>query len=426
MLTLKGFTIISSIVILIILGAASNDPRFYLLSLFPFLYLVIALVTFMDNQPKIKVTREIQEEIFSEGTQIDVELKVMNEGSKRLERLILEDLLPDDSKIIKGTNKIVTSLEPFEIKCFRYSILIKKVGKYFVGPINLVVFNRFGISKDNLIFDNKQEIKISPQVQLLRKISFLPKHLKFWPGEIVAKKMGIGNEFYGVIEQEESTDIKRINWKAIARTGKIMKNAYHKEVGTEFVIIVDFRSINNIENINFNLLELEIKTTLLVAYRLLKDRFRIGILIIGDKLYRLSPSFGKKQFSKILSVALDAKSGNNLDIRLLRYYIPLIFPINMHLIVITPAIDDASILSIIDLVRQGYQLTVIIPSVLNLLNFESTQYDDVIRNYLKIERKTLISKLAKYCYVVDWNVNIPIDIELERNMEIWKRYRRAY
>jgi len=203
-----------------------------------------------------------------------------------------------------------------------------------------------------------------------------------------------------------------------------MKNVYHYEVGTESVIVIDYRSINNLEKDGKRMLDEEIKLALLISYRMLRDRYRIGLLLIGDKIYRLKPSFGLKQFNRILSTVLEANPGMSIDIRLLKDYVPLLFPITVQILMITPATDEASIYAIIELVRKGYEVTAILPSHLEFIDFETIKNKEIVKKFLEIERESLIIKLSRYCNVIDWETNQPIDLVISKNVEAWKRYQR--
>jgi hypothetical protein len=47
-----------------------------------------------------------------------------------------------------------------------------------------------------------------------------------------------------------------------------------------------------------------------------------------------------------------------------------------------------------------------------------------VKKFLEIERESLIIKLSRYCNVIDWETNQPIDLVISKNVEAWKRYQR--
>jgi len=424
MLTLKGFTLIVSVLILLLLGLATKYASFYLLTIPIFTYLLLSLIISPEIGNEIKCERMIGSDIINEGEEYEIKLTIYNEEDSKIEKIIIEDKIPEEAKIVKGNNKSIFSLNPYERKEIKYTVRFNKIGNYTIGPTIVTIYDSFGIRRNNILYSSEKKIKTAPKVPLLHEIKLLYKHLKLWPGEILSKRQGTGNEFYGIIEYSEGEELRRINWKAYARTDKIMKNVYHYEVGTESVIVIDYRSINNLEKDGKRMLDEEIKLALLISYRMLRDRYRIGLLLIGDKIYRLKPSFGLKQFNRILSTVLEANPGMSIDIRLLKDYVPLLFPITVQILMITPATDEASIYAIIELVRKGYEVTAILPSHLEFIDFETIKNKEIVKKFLEIERESLIIKLSRYCNVIDWETNQPIDLVISKNVEAWKRYQR--
>lgn len=424
MLSLKGLALISSILIFIFLGLSTKNTQYYLLAIPIFTYTSLALLTSSESEIKINCDRIIENSLVGEGEECKVELLITNESKSKIEKIYVEDRIPKEAKIIKGNTKLIFSLKPNETRKISYVLKFDKIGKYMLEDPIFTIYDQFGIRKYTFVLDAKKEIKVSPKIPLIHGIKLIYRNLKVWPGEILSKRQGIGNEFFGVSEYIEGDELRRINWKAYAKTGKLMKNLFHYELGTESIIVVDYRSINNIERSGKNILEEEAKLALLISYKMLRDRYRVGLLIIGEKLYRVKPSFGIKQFNRILSTILEASPGMAIDIRLLKEYIPLLFPITVHLIYISPAIDESSILALIELVRKGYHVTAILPSPLEFIDFDKVEYKEIVRKYLEIERKSILARLSRYCNVIDWKVDQPIDVVISKNFEAWRRFQR--
>jgi uncharacterized protein (DUF58 family) len=63
-------------------------------------------------------------------------------------------------------------------------------------------------------------------------------------GEIPTEFRGIGTEFYDTREYQSGDDIRRVNWKASARLGKLIVNDHAKEIGASYYLVLDSNVTN--------------------------------------------------------------------------------------------------------------------------------------------------------------------------------------
>jgi Uncharacterized conserved protein (some members contain a von Willebrand factor type A (vWA) domain) len=198
-----------------------------------------------------------------------------------------------------------------------------------------------------------------------------------------------------------------------------MKNVYHAELGGDSLLIVDLREVNNVNMDGLSLVSYIKRASIFLSYNLLKERHRLGLLILGDFIYKIPLGFGKKQFDKMLLVILESKTGSQVDIRILNEYVKIVFPVTTRIFIVTPAIDLDVLYSIAELYLRGYQIITIIPSPLP--NFKA---DYLYERILKMERESIASLLRRYSMVVEWDLRKPLNLEIKKIAKVWNKYLR--
>jgi uncharacterized protein (DUF58 family) len=417
MFSLKFFSLISIIILLILFGTFLREPLFIISTLPLFSYLALSLI-FSQGISEIKIKRENEESLIQEGNSFLINTLIENPSETSF-LVLIDDLIHERLGLSEGSNVMLYELKGKEKLNMKYLVTPLDIGSFEVGPINIQIFDYLGNYFKAYTFDEKFKIKVYPYYEYFEKLNIKPKHLRFWPGESLSKRTGSGLEFFGISELLPGEYARRINWKATARTNKIMKNIYHAELGSDSLIIVDLRKINDIEINGFSLISYIKRAAILLSYNLLRERYKLGLLILGDSAYKVPSGFGKRQFDKILLVTLEAKSGSQVDIRLLNEYVKVMFPITTQIFIITPAIDLTVVYSIVELYFRGYQIVTVIPSPLPPLKL-----DEFKERLLKIERENIASLLRKYSMVVEWNLKDPLILEINKVAKIWNRYTR--
>ncbi|MHA1412110.1 MAG: DUF58 domain-containing protein, partial [Promethearchaeota archaeon] len=126
-----------------------------------------------------------------------------------------------------------------------------------------------------------------------------------------SKQKGLGSEFYGMRKYVFGDQFRLIDWKASARTQKLIVKEYETERDITVMIIVD--SSNSmaggaIENTKF---EYAIRACMLLTKVALTRRDSVGVFTFSDKknFKFLKPNSGEDQFYQVLDFV--AKSGED-------------------------------------------------------------------------------------------------------------------
>ena len=339
MLTAKGAAIAASAMMALTLGIVSQNQ--YLIASSAPLTLFLALARLAGNRPhlEIEIERSSPKPSIYEGEAQAFKVKIKNKG-ENLDFIEIVDSLPEGLYLKSGSNHLFASLPANQLLEFSYEVSARTFGFYTIGPVNLRSTDLFGLRVEEKAAEVFIELKVFPIIQYVSHINVRPRRTKNWPGEIVSRKPGAGLEFYSVREYVPGDPLKRINWRASARFDDLLANQFMSELGGDTIIALDARHISEMITPTDSMVTHSIRAAAIIAYRLLRDRNRVGLIVLGDNLHKVHPAFGRRQFDRILTTLTRTKPGSIWEIGNLAGYLSLFFSRMTQIIVITPLLDE--------------------------------------------------------------------------------------
>ena len=133
----------------------------------------------------------------------------------------------------------ITKLPSGQTVTHRYGLRCARRGVYQVGPLVAVAGDPLGLSRRETLVAEPFELLVHPRVEL---VSDRPLTRQFEDPPIrppVSKPWPSGLEFYGMREYVPGDDLRRIVWRATARTGKIMVREAEQGITDHITIILD-------------------------------------------------------------------------------------------------------------------------------------------------------------------------------------------
>jgi len=201
-------------------------------------------------------------------------------------------------------------------------------------------------------------------------------------------------------------------------------NQYVDEAGGDIMIVVDSRLASQVGLPPNSTLTYGTRAAATLAYRLLRDRNRVGLMGIGDNLVKVVPGFGRRQFEKILAGLLVLKAGDGWEIENTARLLTLYFSKQTQTVFISPILDEKSYQAIVQTSNAGYNVVVVSPSPVELdaaAIRRRSEEGRVALELARLRRETRLSAIEKYATVVDWDVTRPLGDILQRVPEARSR-----
>ncbi len=432
MLTRKASSLVIASLGSIFIGLLSREPYLILVSVPLTSYLVLSLLLYSNHaHSNVIIKHSLSRDSIYEDGSVEVAIEIQNNGEK-LDYVELTDLLPPELKISSGSNSRILELDAYEKFSFTYKVTPKVYGFHTIGPTILESKDNQFLISHKIFSESTALLKVYPKIQYVPKIAIRPKRTRNWPGEIVARRPGSGMEFYSLRDYQHGDPVKRINWKSSSRSenDRLLTNQFMVELGGDTIIALDLRTASAIGEPPDATDTYSTRAAAIVAHRLLRDRNRVGMIILGTRLDKVPPGFGKRQFDRILTALSQVKPDTTWEIGNLGGYLSIFFSTMVQIILISPLIDDNSFHAVMDIASRGYQILVISPSSIEIekrlyskRHHSGDEFNELAERLLRVKRENRLNVLRRSAVVVDWDVDMPLSEALREATYLWNKQR---
>lgn len=405
----KGFWLAVAAIMCILAGLFLASGTLVALSLPLVVYLGISAFLLDDNEVALDVERSISDTRVMAGDTLEVKVTVRNKGPN-VELLEVEDYLPEYLELKEGTNCALMSLDAGEEQSFSYTLKCNLRGRYKLDRMELTAMDTGRLHQALIAFSQCSEFSVVARIEPTKGLNIAPRKTRNWVGQIKSRRVGIGTEFFGLRDYVTGDELRKINWKASARRDILLTNEFEAECSGDATLILDARLEANVGPIQNCAVEHGVRAASTMASKILKDKNRVGLIVLRDIIDEVYPAFGKRQFYKLSEHLLDVKPLGLLPFENVGWMVTSYFPLESQIIVISTLIDREIVITIGDLCARGYDVVVLSPSPIRL---ESQMLDDsrgkaVAARILSFERDNLINELGRYARIVDWNTDDPL------------------
>ncbi len=265
------------------------------------------------NIEELRVHRELEKEKVFKDDFVHVKVIIENTGKNSFDFLEIRDYFnPQLFRLILGENFISTRIDSKGIIKFSYVLEPKVRGEYPLGPLSVTVKDRLGFnSLERIIPDSVTDILVYPPYEDIKRIEILgsKRSLQLNYGLQRSKQKGLGSEFYGMRKYVFGDQFRLIDWKASARTQKLIVKEFESERDVSVMIVVDSSSTmagGAIENTKF---EYAIRACMLLTKVALTRRDKVGVFTFSDKknFNFLKPGGGQDHFYQVLDFVARVK-----------------------------------------------------------------------------------------------------------------------
>ncbi|NCE72615.1 DUF58 domain-containing protein [Odoribacter sp. Z80] len=176
------------------------------------------------------------------------------------------------------------SLAPEEETQQKYILKPVKRGEYSFGRVRIFVSTRLALIQRRYSFEEKKTVSVYPSFLCMRKYELLA-FAGFQTGGGV-KRMplpGVSTSFEQIKPYVQGDDPRAINWKATARSNRLMINTYTAERSQQVYCLIDKGRTMQAPFRGMTMLDYAINATLVLSDIVLKKGDRAGLLTFSDK-----------------------------------------------------------------------------------------------------------------------------------------------
>lgn len=412
MWTRKGWFYLGLAVVSGLLGLATRSV--FLLSLCAFLLTALTVLVFFTRLHKVVSSRDISSEKIFEDGEVEVKLNLVNKGG-RTGFLELRDKLPKQLDITQGTNYLIVDLKADESLAMAYRVKAPVRGIFEVGPVTLRAQDPFTIFYKELMLDVVDHLTVFPIVYDIKDIPIKSRAPKLYPGASKVKQPGPGSEFFLIRDYSPGDPFKSINWKAYAKTGKLLVNEKEREAVSDIMIIVDARASQATGTDGRNALLYSTRAAATLAQYFLKRRDSVGLVVFGEKLLMIKQGQGQKQLFEILTALANAEPRGTLPLQGVVDVGAPYFPKRSPVILLTSMDEDPTLIKAVSQLRTlEFDVSVISPNSIEFELSARSRIEPGVEHtlpyeVLRLERDVMVQDLRGYgARVIDWDPKIPL------------------
>jgi uncharacterized protein (DUF58 family) len=172
-----------------------------------------------------------------EGETIGMEVSLT--ARRSLSTFILDEDVPD--RLGAPARVPIASLQGGESVSHSYRLTLSRRGVYELGPLRARWGDPFGFTERQLVLAEPFEVLVHPAVELVedRPLTRLFEDPPIRPP--VSKPWPNGMEFYGMRKYTPGDDLRRIVWRAYARTGQLLVRESEQGITDKITIVLDNR-----------------------------------------------------------------------------------------------------------------------------------------------------------------------------------------
>ncbi len=391
---------------LVIAGVLVRDGRVLAAGIPFLLYAGITLVYLSGFQePQVTVHRHLSADHTTEGEPIDVTVTVTRSG-KPIHWLGASECIPRGVEVISGETSHFASLDEREEITFSYTLRAPR-GIHTLPGIDLTTWQRITLTPHQRFVPHETRFIGIPIAEPIDDIEIHPKRTRAYAGVVRANQGGSGLDFFGCHAYSTGDDIRRINWRAYARTRELIVNEYEQERIADVTVFLDARERANPRIGKEKTFTYAVRAAASMAKYFIKQGNSVGLFIYGEYINWTFPGYGKTQMRRILDSLARAETSDKEVFDDLRAVPTRLFPPRSQLVMISGSLDEHDVEVLGVLRAHGYQIIMIMP---DMLPYEASQIEqsdakDLALRIVTLRRRLIVDALARIgVEVVQWNV----------------------
>ncbi|WP_309492240.1 DUF58 domain-containing protein [Paenibacillus anseongensis] len=278
------------LIVLVLIGAAGMliaapfDAVLPVFWSFNALLLVLSAIDLLllPKRSSWKIRRTLPEQADVRSTfEVSLELESLGLDQSSVVHVELMDHMPYTFQL--ESSQLSGSIS-WKSTSFGYTVMATERGRYVFENVVLRYFGGMGLWKKQVLLSSQNIIEIYPDLSQVRGVLNAVQDVLILEGHRVFKKQRSGSEFHYIRDYVQGDDVRLINWKASARSTKLMTNLFQPEKGKIVTIVLDCGRQMAIELEGQVKLDRTLEAALTLAAVALKQGDQVALIAYSNKV----------------------------------------------------------------------------------------------------------------------------------------------
>ncbi len=275
---------------------------------FSLICLAIADWFLLPKKEALRIEREVEEKL-GLGVENAVTLRVRNSSSRKI-ALQLRESPPEGIKTDLAEAPLAFSVLAKGRHIAVYHLTPNRRGSYAFGNVFLRVYGMLGMVQRTLKYPLVRQVKVYPSLNESAKFNLMARKGRLQQvGIRAARVQGAGREFESLRDYMPDDEMRRIDWKATARRGKLVARQYEVERSQTVIIAIDVGRTMLADIDGIQKLDYAIQAALMLAYVATLSEDQVGLLVFAEGVETyLPPRKGRAQVYAMMEALYDVKA----------------------------------------------------------------------------------------------------------------------
>ncbi len=253
--------------------------------------------------------RRIPKPVLSLGarTALEVEVRLDPGAPEGTTALVHEDL---PAEIRPAARPAAAVVPPGGSALFRTEVVPLRRGRFLLGGVHVRLAGTLGLAMRQYLYDGSPEVRVFPNLAGVTQYRLLALRGRLREaGMRHLRQRGAGTAFESLREHRSGEEMRRVDWKATARRGRLIARAYEVERSQSVVLAVDAGRLMTAEVAGgFPRLEYALNAALVLAHVAVSRDDRVGALVFADRLQGFVPATrGRGALERVTSILAAAE-----------------------------------------------------------------------------------------------------------------------
>ncbi len=300
--TRRAILLLETAIMLLWIGIAVQNGRLILVSAIIFSYIILSLAFTLNPSKSVSLQRRLSNERVLEEQPIKITTVLRNQSTDPV-LVQVADPLPESLGILEGSANYLVLVGPGVENAITNVAKIDFRGHYVLPAPFARTRDEFGLREHAVETGPPIYLSVVPPIEDLSDFSLESHTAQPEIGTFRSGSVGVGTEFFGIRDYLPGDELRRINWKATARTGSLLSNEYEREHVTNIYLFVDLSAPQ------IHVLRWTVRTAASIATYLLRTRNRLGLIVLGESTSHVKIESGRRQLLRVLDKLVTAEPG---------------------------------------------------------------------------------------------------------------------
>jgi uncharacterized protein (DUF58 family) len=280
----------------------------------------------------------------------------------------------------------------------------KRWGRWPLGGLVVTVYGD-ALRRSAAIGVTLPTVTFAPRPTPVRALRLRPTRVGA-VGEHPGPVAETGMEFAGTRPYLPGDPARRVHWPTTLRRGQLHVRQGVGEYAVDLVVVVD--GLADVGPPGASSLDVAVRGALGVGQALLRQRDRVGLIVVAGWLRWLRPAYGQRQFTRMMTGLLEARMYDSYVDPDVAGAAAVAVPTGSRVLFFSPLTDDRAVSAVTALRNAGSPVVVV--DVLPHLPEPVRPLDRVAWRVWQLERSALKSELEHQGVpVVPWDGAGPLD-----------------